>query len=79
MKSCMSGKRGITHLTEKVRMLKEKKEGIDIMCDIMERERIEGRTEGETIKLIRKIYRAVQSHFDWEDARIFEEIKSELH
>lgn len=94
------------HLTEKVRMLKEKKEGIDIMCDIMERERIEGRTEGETIKLIslvrkkamknvaaevcadmleenpeliRKIYRAVQSHFDWEDARIFEEIKSELH
>lgn len=35
------------HLVSKVKMLKEKKEGIDIMCDIIEKERAEGKTEGK--------------------------------
>ena len=34
------------HLTARVRLLKEKKEGIDIMCDILEKERAEGKAEG---------------------------------
>lgn len=36
------------HLVERVRMLKEQKEGVDIMCAILEQERLEGRTEGRT-------------------------------
>lgn len=36
------------YLVERVRMLKERKEGIDIMCAILEQERLEGRTEGRT-------------------------------
>ena len=34
------------HLAARVRLLKEKKEGIDIMCDILDRERAEGKAEG---------------------------------
>jgi len=35
------------HLAARVRLLKEKKEGIDIMCDILEKERAEGKAEGK--------------------------------
>lgn len=47
------------NLVERVRHLKEKKEGIDIMCDIIERERAEGKAEGkaELIALVRKKYK----------------------
>ena len=34
------------HLAARARLLKEKKEGIDIMCDILEKERAEGKAEG---------------------------------
>lgn len=34
------------HLAARVRLLKEKKEGINIMCDILDRERAEGKAEG---------------------------------
>lgn len=40
------------HLVSKVKMLKEKKEGIDIMCDIIEKERAEGKTEGIAMSVI---------------------------
>ena len=35
------------HLAARVRLLKEKKEGIDIMCDILEKERAERKAEGK--------------------------------
>lgn len=46
------------NLAERVKLFKEKKEGINIMCDIIDRERAEGRAEGkaEVITLIRRKY-----------------------
>lgn len=50
------------NLVKRVNLYKEEKEGIDIMCDIIEREREEGKAEGraegkaELISLIRKKY-----------------------
>ena len=46
------------NLVKRVKLFKEKKEGINIMCDIIDRERAEGRAEGkaEVIALIRRKY-----------------------
>lgn len=50
------------NLVKRVKLFKEKKEGINIMCDIIDRERAEGKTEGkaegkaEVIALIRRKY-----------------------
>ena len=45
-------------LAARVHTLKEKREGVEIMCDIIERERAEGKAEGkaEVVALIRKKY-----------------------
>lgn len=46
------------NLVKRVKLFKEKKEGINIMCDIIDRERAEGKAEGkaEVIALIRRKY-----------------------
>ena len=50
------------NLVKRVKLFKEKKEGINIMCDIIDRERAEGKTAGkaegkaEVIALIRRKY-----------------------
>lgn len=46
---------GFEHLAERVRYLKNDEQGVRVMCEVLERERAEGRAEGEMLCLIGQI------------------------